>query len=786
MIPVWSRWLIASLIGAVLLPFVVLICSLAMAENIPATWIVGMIAGLLLFGWLFYKSLAKRAPALSQWLEPICEGQSNWVHAVPEKWIGITIVLAAGASLLLELAVIRWQAGLFEFFSFYKNFAMLSCFAGLGIGYVLSNKKQIPLVCVIPLLVVQQLMLTILRHAFDIRWVRSLRALPVQEQLNMGMSDQSTLPEMTALYFAIAVVIVLTMLAFVPVGQLCGQLMSRMSTVRAYGANLLGSLLGILTMTGLSVLQTSPVIWFGLVYMGALLASLYDKRAAAISACASLVGIAVLAWPVEFGYERVYSPYQLVERGPGDHGWSELRAGCLYYQRVMDLSKAVREAYNDDSLRKRGQYYDFPFTVKQAPENVLVFGAGMGNDVAAALRNGAKHVDAVEIDPCIAAWGKRYHPEQPYSDPRVHLVVNDARAFLRQTKNKYDLVLFGLLDSHSLSGHASSLRVDSYIYTLESFKEARAHLKPDGVLSLAFASTSADLMVKIYRMMTQAFDGKAPVCIGTNYDESFTYLQNQKGDLQAPQNLEASSLKDLAPTLAQATGAQVDCSTDDWPFFYMPRRVWPVSYLPMLALLMMMCGAVSRTLGASPGRFSGSNLQYFLLGAGFMLVEAKAITELGLHFGNTWGITAIVIGAVILLGFLGNLLVQYKRIGDNPPVAYSLVLLTLGVGYWLALSGGMPSTVEGKIGAVAILVGPIMFSGICFSLLISREKDISRAMCWNLLGAMFGGVVEYCAMYTGYRALYLLALAIYGTAFGVYLLSKRPATTEQTEVSIAS
>jgi spermidine synthase len=80
------------------------------------------------------------------------------------------------------------------------------------------------------------------------------------------------------------------------------------------------------------------------------------------------------------------------------------------------------------------------------PERVVVVGADTGNDVAMAMRMGAGHVDAVEIDPAILAIGTRFHPGQPYSNPRVRPVVNDARTFLRTTPNFYDMVVYGLLD----------------------------------------------------------------------------------------------------------------------------------------------------------------------------------------------------------------------------------------------------------------------------------------------------------------------------------------------------
>ena len=63
---------------------------------------------------------------------------------------------------------------------------------------------------------------------------------------------------------------------------------------------------------------------------------------------------------------------------------------------------------------------------------------------------GAKAVDAVEIDPAIIAIGEAAHPERPYQHPGVRTIVNDARSFFRTTTGKYDMVVYGLLDSHSV------------------------------------------------------------------------------------------------------------------------------------------------------------------------------------------------------------------------------------------------------------------------------------------------------------------------------------------------
>jgi spermidine synthase len=769
MVSVFVKWLLAVVTATALLPFLVTACTETIVARVPM-W-VPAITGvcIVFFGVMLYLTLVKHAPKFVAFLQPLCEAQSQFVFGLNPRYLWLAIFLSAGLSLYLELSIIRWQASVFEFFSFYKNFGLLACFAGLGIGYVLSARRELPLVCCIPLLVMQQVVLLGLRYFPYFDCSASLQALPVLEQLNMGMTTDGSMAGAVALYYTLTTMVLLTMLALVPVGQLCGQLMSRMQPVKSYGANLLGSLFGIALMTLCSMLYMPPASWFALIFASLVLWSLHNRRSATIAVVASLIGLMTLSWNFSSGWERVFSPYQLLERGPGDHGWSMVRAAGLYYQRVMDLSPASRLQHQE--LEQFGRYYDLPYSYHAAPDSMIVFGSGMGNDVAAALRNGAQHVTAVEIDPCIAYWGKLYHPEAPYNNPRVKLVVNDARAYLRGSDEKYDMIVFGLLDSHSLSGHASSLRIDSYVYTLESLKEARSHLKPGGMLAMSFSSPAPSLTRKLHHMMALAFDGHPPVVIGTlDYDNGISFLQNKEGTL-VPQPLTGTKFTDFTQMLAKER-PNAECSTDDWPFFYMPQRCWPLSYLPMLALLVGLTFALNRSLvGKTTAGTAGKNAQFFLLGAGFMLIEAKAITELGLSFGNTWQITGTVIAAVLTLGFVGNLLVQFKRIA-NPLLAYALVLLMLAAGWWIASNGGFPPTFTGKLSTIAVLIGPVVFSGIAFSLLIDTEKDVSAAMCWNLLGAMLGGILEYCAMATGYRALYVLAVGIYGSALVCYLLMK--------------
>jgi hypothetical protein len=207
---------------------------------------------------------------------------------------------------------------------------------------------------------------------------------------------------------------------------------------------------------------------------------------------------------------------------------------------------------------------------------------------------------------------------------------------------------------------------------------------------------------------------------------------------------------------------RADLSTDDWPFFYMPRRVYPLSYVVVVGLILLLSlGLVRPFFRARP---RPGHLGFFLLGAGFMLVETKGITELGLTFGNTWQVIGVVMAGILLMAFLANCVVHWLRL-RSLVLPYVLLLASLLVGLLLMQGGGFLPTPMGRLLAVVVLTCPLFFSGMVFSTLLRSSDDVSGAMAANLLGAMCGGLLEYNAMYFGFLFLYWVALAIYGAAF---------------------
>lgn len=697
------------------------------------------------------------------YLEPVLVKQADeqlaWCDSVPQRFLALAIAGSAAIGLALELSMIRWQGTVFVFFAFYKNYGLLACFAGLGLGYALARNRQMLPLLLVPALCAWQFALLIALRASP-QNSSFFGAVPFREQLSMGVATPSA-AQTCAVHSLLAVVFLLTALAFLPIGQFCGRLMEGRSQLNAYGWNLLGSIAGVAVVFGTSFLWTPPLVWFGLCFLG-LIFFLGRSRATLLSGFAFVTAaLIILAWPVDPLWNKVYSPYQLLEIGQGHNGLMVIRAAGNYYQRVHNLSPAALQGVQNLRTLLTRDYYDLPYHIHPGKNELAIVGAGSGNDVAAALRSGASHVDAVEIDPAILSAGFAFHPEHPYSDPRVTPILNDARSFFRNTQSRYDIIAYGLLDSHTLLSHASSVRLDSFVYTVEGLREARARLKEDGVLSLSFCIIDRALATKIFQMMRAAFDGKDPVCISAAYDGSVLFIQSKHGDLKVPPSVLAGpALRDVSAILRDSED-KVSLSTDDWPFLYMPRRIYPISYLGSFALLLLLSILMYR--GFLPEAPRTSYLPFLFLGAGFMLVETKAITELGLTFGNTWQVIGIAIVSILLMAFLGNGAVRLLKI-RSPYFSYLCLFVTLLLGWWIARIGGLPSTTTGRVATAVILTCPLFFSGIVFSTLLGSGSKISSAMSLNLFGAMCGGILEYNSMYFGFRMLYLLALGLYAAA----------------------
>src|SRR5439155_5910121 len=438
-------------------------------------------------------------------------------------------------------------------------------------------------------------------------------------------------------------------------------------------------------------------------------------------------------------------------------------------------------------------FYQWPYTVfGDSFDEVLILGAGTGTDVAAALGHGAKHVTAADIDPVILRLGAERHPDRPYSDPRVTVICDDARHFLRTSTNKYDLVVFALIDSLTVQSSFSGVRLESYMFTKESFQAVRDHLSPRGAMVLYNYFREKWLVDRLANTAADAF-GREPLG-HVHRDRAYLAVM-----LEGPRLAELAAAPPLPPDVLAYGQSQapspadrlsrdpsVAPATDDWPFLYMRSRQLPRHYVAALALVLTVSalavwlarGDRGQTRRGPPTPWSW---HFFLLGAGFMLLETKSIVQFALLWGSTWSSASLAIASVLVMALASALVASRIEIRRTAPIAAALIGL-IALNYVLPVGRvSFSSRAAESIFYGALVFSPVFFAGLLFSRSFRQSSSTAADFGANLLGAMIGGVAEYLSLLAGYRFLLILVGGCYLVAVllnrGPERAALRPETT---------
>ena len=645
--------------------------------------------------------------------------------------------------------------------AYFSNFILLASFLGIGIGCLLAPAR-VRLFAWFPVLTAAVIGVV---YAFRLE-VR----LPTSGSIyfTSGTAEPVVAVE-TTLLLPVLFVAVAALLA--TAAQRMAREMAALPPLRGYTLNVAGSLAGVAAFALISWLELPPVLWFGAAFAAAVPLLMTPEPAKdytvpegivlppprrPVARTAILVDVALLAAALVLVHVMargaLWSPYYKITVG----------------QEGTDTVVEVNNIFHQSMapVAHKEYFYQWPYTVfGDTFENVLILGAGSGTDVAAALRHGAKHVDAVEIDPTIIRLGRQLHPDRPYDDPRVTVINDDARHFLRTTRKKYDLVVFALIDSLTLQSSFSGVRLESYMFTEESFRAVRDCLTPDGLLVVYNYFREQWLVDRLANTAATAFGTEPRVHV----HEARAYLgiilvgprlTTLKGDPEVPDRVTAYG-QSHAPSPARMHDRDqgVEPATDDWPFLYLQTRHVPSHYLAALALILLV--SVAAVFWVLRGQGGAWSWEFFFLGAGFMLLETKAIIQFALLWGSTWVVASLAIAAVLSMALVANFVVS--RVEIRRPWLVGTVLISL-----LALNALIPvgriafdSRAAESVFYAVLMFSPILCAGLLFGSAIKRSTSLPRDYGTNLLGAMVGGVAEYLSLVTGFSLLLGLVALFY-------------------------
>jgi SAM-dependent methyltransferase len=663
---------------------------------------------------------------------------------------GARIFLASFLVLFLEVALIRWMPAYIRLLAYFSNFILLASFLGIGVGCLVAPSRR-HLFVWFPLL---QAVVVAAVHFFRLE---VSVATSGSIYFTSGTAEKVVTVESTMLLPLIFVVVAAL---FATLAQRMGKEMTTLPPLASYTINLLGSLAGVACFAISSWLQLSPTWWFGLAFAAAVpllfLSEPGDGPARRLSIPVAAVNVALLGVSLVFVHSMargsLWSPYYKI--------------GVIHndVETVVEVNNIFHQSMAP--VGQKEYFYQWPYMVfGDTFDNVLVLGAGSGTDVASALMHGAKHVDAVEIDPVIVRLGRRYHPDRPYSDPRVTIINDDARHYLKTTTKKYDLVVFALIDSLTLQSSFSGVRLESYMFTEESFRAVRDRLAPNGVLVVYNYFRERWLVDRLANIAANAFSQEPRVHV----HEANAFLgvimvgpriTTLTADPVIPDRVTAYNQAAVtSPAKIHTRDVSIEPATDDWPFLYLKNRHMPAHYVRALALILVVSTAV--VMLVIRGQAGTWSWQFFLLGAGFMLLETKSIIQFALLWGSTWVVASLAIASVLTMALVANFVVSRVEI-TRPWLVGGILLALLALNFLIPVGRiTFDSRIVESIFYAVLMFSPILCAGLLFGSAIKQSTSLARDYGTNLLGAMVGGVGEYLSLVTGFQTLLLVIALCY-------------------------
>ena len=622
-----------------------------------------------------------------------------------------------------------------------------------------------------------------------------------------------------------------------------------------YGADLIGAALGCLLLLPLLNRFGAPGVVLLAAVLGGVAALLFSPartvfRTAAIAALAvgipgglQLMGSAPFDVSNTKGHDEdtvlfakwnSFSRVAVYDRSHGDWSLSSLYKGPKPETRFMDIdSAASTPILRFDGDLSKVEYLKYELTGlafhlmnRSVGFTTLVIGPGGGRDLLTALVFGAGRVDGVEVNPIIAddvMLGRfRDFSGSIYQNPKVHVVVDDGRSYVRRSSEKYDVIQASLVDTWAATAAGAYTLTENTLYTKEAFEDYYDHLTERGMLTITRWVFDGLRLVSLAQAACESRGCSAAQHMAiVQQDRVATFLLKKTAfspedvaHLRATANrlgftvLYAPGQRETGNDYAKLVLApdrwafydsyhhDVSPTTDNRPFFFHTTKIrdqfqtaFGRSMLfgnGLSALMTLM--AISVTFVAlfvvGPLALSGSELRgshwprwlgYFgTLGAGFMLIEVALLQRFVLLLGHPVYSLTVTLFSILLGTGIGSLV--SRRIGDAA-LRRTIQLVLLGI-VGVAILGivALPLIIRSAISAshaarIALTVLLITPAGVLMGMplpagirLMTANDSALVPWAWGMNGALsvIGATLAvFIAMNWGFSVTLMTGAAIY-------------------------
>ncbi|HEY1551600.1 MAG TPA: hypothetical protein VGG28_27420 [Kofleriaceae bacterium] len=424
------------------------------------------------------------------------------------------------------------------------------------------------------------------------------------------------------------------------------------------------------------------------------------------------------------------------------------------------------------------------------PDHVLVLGAGAGASVWLAKQNGASRVDAVEVNsamPGVLARWPRF-ARDVYHQPGVQLFTEDARRFLADTHEHYDLIELAL----ALTGNSHAEQpagMEANLYTVEAVRLYVSHLSPTGALVLIHSDPGnayRQLLTVLealggdrdralegiavlrdpqpdtaYRYLIVVRTSPMPLDVADQLDVEPAELLWGPGDpperraqLLDPKQLGATARDDLSPV------------HDERPYFFQNTKgLWSTA-LAEPGRLWVLVGAMMLVIVLARGSLRPAAIAT-CFSAAYVCVELALIQRFTLAAGGSLYAVSFVLFALLAWSAAGALVFgeRWRRLDRG--VAWAALAAAIAIAATALIVrdlAWLDAIASGRLVIVALLLAPTGLAiGGPFPTLLAHHGDrIARLWATGGAASVVGGIVAVLALrVAGSTTALLLAAALY-------------------------